>query len=181
MDFFGVAHMFHRRLASAAFCFFATAALADDPWSTLNTYESVTVNATPAAAFAVVSKWEALESWCPAFSKTTIISGGNAVGSVREITLKDGPSFTEELLATDKAELSYKYKIIDSPLPIVDYQSTVRVVSAGGQTSIVWLSSYKRRARENPSPEQGDAAMMNLVGGLYRACLGNARKVAESR
>ena len=168
------------KFAAAALGLVSSVAMADDGWSTLNTYESIAVNASPEQAFAVVSKWDALESWCPAFVKTEIVSGGNDVGSVRAITLKDGPTFTEELLALDKSGLSYKYKIIDSPLPIVEYVSTVRVVSAGGQTSIVWLATYKRRAKDNPTAEQNDAAMMNLVGGLYKACLGNAKKVAEA-
>lgn len=157
----------------------STAAMAESAWNTLNTYESIRVSAPAAKAFAAVARWDALESWCPAFSKTEIVSGGNAVGSVRAITLKDGPTFTEELLALDPTGRSYKYKIIESPLPIVEYVSTVRVYDMGDYSEIVWLASYKRRAQENPTAETDDPAMMNLVGGLYKACLGNAKKVAE--
>jgi len=154
---------------------------AEDGWSRLNIQESVTVAATPARAFAVVSRWDALQSWCPAFASTEIRSGGTAVGSVRAITLANGPTFTEELLALDTKALSYRYRIVESPLPIVDYVSTVKVLEAGGQTHVVWSSSYKRRAKDNPTPEQDDAAMLKLVGGLYKACLANARKVIEGR
>ncbi|MFO1320649.1 MAG: SRPBCC family protein [Burkholderiales bacterium] len=168
------------RLALVALGCVSTGAFAESSWNTLNTYVTVEVNAPAAKAFGVVSKWDALESWCPAFVKTEIVSGGTAVGSVRAITLKDGPTFTEELLSADDS--SYRYKIIESPLPIVEYDSTVRVVALGSDKSaIVWLSSYKRRAKDNPTKESDDAAMMNLVGGLYKACLGNAKKVAEGR
>jgi hypothetical protein len=51
----------------------------------------------------------------------------------------------------------------------------------GDYSEIVWLASYKRRAKDNPTAESDDPAMMNLVGGLYKACLGNAKKVAEGR
>lgn len=166
------------RLALVALACVSTGALAESSWNTLNTYVSVDVDAPAAKAYAVVSKWNALESWCPAFVKTEIVSGGTAVGSVRAITLKDGPTFTEELLAS--GDSSYRYKIIESPLPIVEYDSTVRVVPLGAtKSSIIWLSSYKRRAKDNPTKESDDAAMMNLVGGLYKACLGNAKQVAE--
>lgn len=158
----------------------STGALAESAWNTLNTYETISVKAPASRAWDVVSRWDALESWCPAFVKTEVQSGGNAVGSVRAITLKDGPTFTEELLALD-AGSSYKYRIIDSPLPIVDYVSTVRVLDMGDHSEIVWLASYKRRAKDNPKAEQDDPAMMSLVQGLYRACLGNAKKVAEGR
>ena len=153
----------------------------EDGWPRLNIHESITVQATPEQAFAVVSRWDALQSWCPAFVSTEIRGGGTAVGSVRAVTLNDGPTFTEELLALDPKALSYRYRIIESPLPIVDYTSTVKVLEAGGQTHVVWSSSYKRRAKDNPTPEQDDAAMLKLVGGLYKACLANARKVIAGR
>jgi mxaD protein len=159
----------------------STSAMADSAWNPLNTYESIRVSAPAAKTFATVTRWDALESWCPAFAKTEIVSGGNAVGSVRAVTVKEGPTFTEELLAFDPAGRSYKYKIIESPLPIVEYVSTVRVYDMGDYSEIVWLASYKRRAKDDPTAETDDTAMMNFVGGLYKACLGNAKKVAEGR
>jgi mxaD protein len=160
----------------------AGTAVAEDGWSTLNTYASVTVNAPSARAWAVVSRWDALESWCPAFEKTEIVSGGTAVGSIRAITLVKGPTFTEELLVSEPAKMTYVYKIVESPLPIVEYVSGVRVVSvADGTSDIIWVGSYKRRAKDNPGPDANDEAMMKLVGGLYNACLANAKKVAEAK
>lgn len=167
------------RLALVALGFASSCAMADTPWSTLNSYESVSVDAPAAKAFAVVSKWNALESWCPVFVKTEILGGGNGVGSIRAITIKDGPTFTEELLAADAS--SYKYKIIDSPLPLVDYVSSMRVLSMGpNKSEIVWLSSYKRRAKDGATAENDDAAVMKLIGGVYKACLGNAKRLAEN-
>jgi len=160
----------------------AGTAVAEDGWSTLNTYASVTVNAPPARAWAVVSRWDALESWCPAFEKTEIVSGGTAVGSIRALTVVKGPTFTEELLAVDPSAMTYLYKIVESPLPIVEYVSGVRVVSvAPGTSEIIWVGSYKRRAKDNPGPDANDEAMMKFIGGLYDACLGNAKKVAEAK
>lgn len=171
-----------KTLLAAALAAAAGSALADDAWSTLNTYESVTVNAPPARAWATVNRWDALQSWCPAFEKTEIVSGGTDVGSVRAITLANGPTFTEELLALDGPGMSLRYKIIDSPLPIVEYVSGMRVVSvAKGTSEIIWYSSYKRRAKDNPGPDANDEAMQKLVGGLYKACLANAKKVAEGK
>jgi hypothetical protein len=170
-----------RNISLALLAALPSAVHAEDGWPRLNIHESITVEATPARAFEVVSRWDALQSWCPAFVSTEIRSGGTAVGSVRAIMLNNGPTFTEELLAVDQKALRYRYRIIESPLPIVDYVSTVKVLEAGGKTHVVWSSSYKRRARDKPTPEQNDAAMLSLVGGLYKACLANARKVIEGR
>jgi mxaD protein len=169
-----------RALALAA-TLAAGAAVADNtPWSTLNAYETVSVKRAPDAAWNLVSRWDALESWCPVFEKTEIVSGGTQVGSVRAITLKDGPTFTEELLAVDAARREYTYRIIESPLPIVDYVSTVRVIAMpDGSSEVVWKSSYKRRVQDNPTPEQDDPAVLKLISGVYRACLGNVKAMVE--
>ncbi|MEO8038923.1 MAG: SRPBCC family protein [Betaproteobacteria bacterium] len=167
---------------AAALAAGAGSALADDAWSTLNSYETVTVNAPAERAWETINHWDALQSWCPAFEKTEIVSGGTAVGSIRAITLDKGPTFTEELLAVDPDARTMQYKIVDSPLPIVEYVSGMRVVSLGkDESAIIWYGSYKRRTKDNPGPDANDDAMMKLVGGLYKACLGNAKKVAEAK
>lgn len=149
-------------------------------WETLSTVESVTTKASPASAYAAVAKWDALESWCPAFSKT-VIKSGSGVGSVREITLKDGPSFTEELLWADASTLSYSYKIVESPLPFTDYRSSIKVSPAmDGGSEITWSGTYKRRA-EKPGKDNDDVAVRGIVDGLYRACLGNAKAMLDGK
>ncbi|MBI1394345.1 MAG: hypothetical protein GC151_00070 [Betaproteobacteria bacterium] len=162
----------------------SSTAFADD-WSTLNSWENVEVNAPAITAWAIVSRWDALDSWCPAFVKTEIKSGGTEPGAVRAITLKDGPTFTEQLLSVDKDGTdgySYTYKIVESPLPIVDYVSKVRVIPYGDDKSVIdWQGSYKRRAKDNPTKDNDDAAVMKIVTGLYKACLANAKHMAESR
>jgi mxaD protein len=171
-----------KTLLAAVLAAGAASALADDGWSTLNTHESISVNVPPDRAWATVNQWDALQSWCPAFEKTEIVSGGTGVGSIRAITLANGPTFTEELLAVDTAAKSLRYRIVDSPLPIVEYVSGMKVVSVSeGTSEIIWDGSYKRRAKDNPGPDANDDAMMKLVGGLYKACLGNAKKVAEAK
>jgi hypothetical protein len=160
----------------------AASTLADDGWSTLNTYASVRVNAPAERAWATINRWDALQSWCPAFEKTEIVSGGTDVGSIRALTVVKGPTFTEELLAVDPSAMSLRYKIVESPLPIVEYVSGMRVVSvAEGTSDIIWVGSYKRRAKDNPGPDANDEAMMKFIGGLYNACLGNAKKLAEAK
>ncbi|MCU0868013.1 MAG: SRPBCC family protein [Burkholderiales bacterium] len=173
---------FVKSLSAAAAVAAALAAhpAAAQSWETLGTSQSVVTTASPAKAYAAVAKWEALESWCPAFVKTTIKSGAG-VGSVREITLKDGPSFTEELLWADASALSYSYKIVESPLPLIDYRSSIKVSPAeGGGAEITWSGTYRRRA-EKPGKDNDDTAVRGIVDGLYKACLANAKAMLDGK
>lgn len=165
-------------LAAAVLATAAVSASAQS-WETLYTSESVVTTASPAKAYATVSKWEALESWCPAFVKTEITSG-SGIGSVRAITLKDGPTFTEELLWADASAMSYSYKIVESPLPLIEYRSSVKVSPVDGGSEITWSGSYKRRA-EKPTKDNDDAAVMGIVGGLYKACLGATKAMLDGK
>jgi len=66
-----------------------------------------------------VSDFDSLNKWHPGFASDELVSGGNGkVGAVRKLTIKDGPTFTERLLAFDAAHHSYRYKIIESPLAV---------------------------------------------------------------
>ena len=63
--------------------------------------------------------FDSLNKWHPGFASDELVSGSNdTVGAVRKLTIKDGPSFTERLLAFDAAHHSYRYQIVESPLPV---------------------------------------------------------------
>ena len=60
-----------------------------------------------------------LDEISAACERDEIVKGtNNQAGAVRKLTIKDGPSFTEELLAFDEGTHSYRYRIVESPLPI---------------------------------------------------------------
>ena len=100
--------------------------------SGLTTNKSVEINAAPSAVWNIVKDFDGLNKWHPAFSKDVITKGGNGqVGSVRAVTLKDGPTFTEEMTAYDDAKMMFSYRIIESPLPVDQYKSTLTVAPKG--------------------------------------------------
>src|SRR5580698_4854424 len=87
-------------------------ALADPP-KPLRVVESVEIKASPDKVWAAIKDFDGLNKWHPGFSADEIVSGGNGqVGSVRKLTIKDGPSFTEKLTAYDEAGHSYHYIIV---------------------------------------------------------------------
>ncbi len=156
-------------------------ALADPP-KQLRVVESVEIKAPAAKVWDAIKDFDGLNKWHPGFATDQIVSGGNGqVGSVRKLTIKDGPSFTEKLLAYDEAGHSYRYKIIESPLPIAHYVSRVTVRSAGGgMTKVIWSGTFKRKnTADNPPEAESDAGAVKLVTGVYRAGLDNLKKMLE--
>src|SRR6478672_6010658 len=99
-----------------------------DPPQTLKVVESVEIKAPVDKVWATIKDFDSLNKWHPGFAKDELVKGdNNKPGAVRKLTVKDGPSFTEELLAFDEATHSYRYRITESPLPLRDYVSHISV------------------------------------------------------
>ena len=126
----------------------------------LNVYQTIDIAAPARKVWDTVKNWDNLHGWHPAFASTQLVSGqNNTVGSVRKLTLKDGPSFDEELLVFDDAAMKLRYKIIgEAPLPITNYDSTIQVLATGANKStVVWRSSFV------PKPGAKDNVVMEAV------------------
>ena len=146
--------------------------------SGLTTNKSVEINAAPAAVWNIVKDFDGLNKWHPAFSKDVLTKGANGqVGAARAITLKDGPTFTEELTAYNDAKMMYSYKIIESPLPIDKYTSTMTVTAKGNGSVITWVGNYITKAGSGKT----DADSQGLIDGAYQAGLDNVKKMAEGK
>ncbi len=152
----------------------------------MNVSESVQIDAPPTKVWALVKDWNGLQKWHPAFSNAEIKSGeNNKVGAVRTLTLADGGAkFDEELDGFNNKQRLYKYRIIsDSPLPVVDYSSSIQVKSGKGKNSsvLVWKGKFKRKVADNPPAGQDDASVKKFIIGAYQAGLQNAKKLAEAK
>jgi hypothetical protein len=146
--------------------------------STLNVYQTIDIAAPAGKVWNAVKNWDNLHGWHPAFASTELTGGqNNTVGATRRLTLKDGPSFDEELTAFDERAMRLRYKIIsEAPLPITNYDSTIRVLPTGSNSAtVVWLSSFV----SNPGTK--DDELMKGVAGLYRAGLENLKSIVEGR
>jgi hypothetical protein len=165
----------------AALCLLAPAVAA--PPRTLKVSKTVPILAEPAAVWSRIKDFDGLHLWHPAFAGDEIVQGGdNAVGTVRRLTLKDGPSFTEELLAYNPKAYTLRYRIVESPLPIRDYVSTLKVARGRnkGVTLVTWEGSFRRKAAE-PGPDETDAAVTRLIRGVYETGLGQLKSLSEVR
>ena len=169
-----------KKLVIWALCTLCMASVPATAQSLLNSHQSVDIKASIWKVWDAVKDFDGLNRWHPMFSDDVIKSGANdEVGSVRTITVKDGPSFDEELLSFDALEKKFSYRVIDpAPLPLSDYVSTFQVVEGRrGYTTILWRSSF----RNNSDGKMKDEEVIGFIDGAYRAGLDNLKTMFESQ
>jgi hypothetical protein len=136
--------------------------------------EKVELAAAPSKIWETIKDFSRWQEWHPAFASTAITKGdGTTKGTVRVLTTRDGARFTEELVSYDTASRTYQYRIIDSPLPITDYVSTLEIKQNKTGSSLMWSSNFKVEA--GASEEE----MKKTISGVYRAGLDNLASVLK--
>lgn len=141
---------------------------------TLSVSKEVVVAMTPADLWKKVGDFNAMNAWHPAIASSEIVKGNNnEVGAHRKLTLGDGAVILEELAARDDAGMNLTYIILEGPLPVTDYRSTITVVAEGDSGSkLTWSSTFKAAAGIEPAKAQ------EVIGGVYQAGLDNLAKPA---
>jgi Polyketide cyclase / dehydrase and lipid transport len=146
----------------------------------LNSHETLDVKAPIQDVWDAVKDFDGLHKWHPMFSDAHLKSGANdEVGTIRTLTVKDGPSFDEELLSFNEIDRKFSYKVIDpNPLPIAAYVSTFEVIEGRrGHTTIVWRSSFVN----NSEGKMKDDELIAFINGAYRAGLDNLKTMLENK
>jgi hypothetical protein len=85
--------------------------------------------------------WCAIAEWHPAVKSCTESKEGDA--EFRTLTLADGGKIKEKLL--DKSGTSYRYAIVESPLPVKNYEAQFSVTPDDDdedEINIVWAATY---------------------------------------
>lgn len=123
------------------------------------------VDGAPAAVWERVGDFDALEKWHPAVAKSTVSAPGNKPGTMRVLTPGDGATITERLVAYDAGKHSYTYDILESPLPVQHYRSTLQLSPAGdGRTLMKWSSTFQAKGAPDDKAKQ-------VIQGIYDAGL----------
>lgn len=108
--------------------------------------------------WARVGRFNALHEWHPLIATTQMLDDGKR----RKLTLGDGATLSETLLA--EGAMSYTYRIDESPLPISNYESTISIVEDGAGSRMQWTASFQ--------PEGvSDAEAEELFNGIFQAGL----------
>jgi hypothetical protein len=138
----------------------------------ISVVETVELSATASRIWGAIQDFSTWPSWHPAFASTQMLQGdGHSNGAVRVLVTQDGARFTEERLDFDPAVRSCKYRIIESPAPVVDYVSTIQVLEAATGSTVVWSSRFNVKAGSSESD------VKRLISAVYRAGLDNLASV----
>ena len=88
-----------------------------------------------------IGGFDTFTDWNPRFEKSEI--DGSGVGATRNMFVVGGGNIIERLDAEDAAGRSYTYTLLESPLPIANYQSTIKVVDNGdGSCTVDWSAEF---------------------------------------
>ena len=119
------------------------------------------------AVWEVIRDFNGHEWWHPAIATSQIErrQPADVVGCVRRFALPDGGELRERLLTLSDADMAYSYCLMETPVPLLNYVSHVRVlpVTDGDRAVWVWESRFD-------VPEGREAELAELVGeSIYQA------------
>lgn len=138
------------------------AGLLATPALAIDLSESVDVAASPADTWAVIGDWCSIATWHPVIAECEAYEEDGK--TMRKLTTGDGGVLIEEQTAMDGDAMSFSYAIIESPLPIKDYASTMAVAENGDGATVTWSSSYSANGAS-------DDEALELMTGIYRGGL----------
>jgi mxaD protein len=148
----------------------------------LHVTQSVEINAPAHKVWKAVESFDSLNTWHPAVAKDEIVEGTNdTAGAVRLLTLKDGGTIKEKLLAFEPKAHKFRYQILEGVLPVSDYTSTVTVTSAGkGKSTVTWTGHFRRKdTGDSPADNANDKTATDTITSVYQGGLQNLKKMME--
>ena len=120
------------------------------------------LDVSPNELWQLIGGFGSLPDWVPGISQSELAEGGR----VRHLHDPQGHTFVERLERYDSAAHSYSYSIVESPIPVSNYLSTITVTSInGGKGSRVeWSGVFTPNG-------VGEKEAEGIVHGLYSAGL----------
>lgn len=136
----------------------------------LSVSKEVSINAAPDTVWKMVGGFNELDMWHPVVVNSILNGEGMKAGDIRVLTLGNGAKITEKLVAHSDSKKTYTYAITESPLPVMDYVSTITVSgSEAGKSIVEWKSTFNA----NNAP---DEKAVETIAGVYDAGLNNLVK-----
>ncbi len=133
----------------------------------LEVTREIEVSGSPDTVWAVIGDFGTIAEWHPA---CTASSAETVQGAVqRTIVVGDGARIVERLESQDDAERSYSYSIVEGPLPVEDYLSTLSVAASGDGSAIRWTGKFNAKGAP-------DERAKGVIAGIYDIGLGALQK-----
>ncbi|MFF3277415.1 SRPBCC family protein [Streptomyces chrestomyceticus] len=109
-------------------------------------FASTVIPARATTVWRVVRDFGGLATWQPAVADCvqSDTEAPDRVGCVRTLSMTDGKTVVESLLALDDHTRSLTYGIVSSPYPVHSYRATLRVlpVTTTDETFVSWSVAF---------------------------------------
>lgn len=98
-----------------------------------------------------------VEAWIPMIAASEV--DGEGAGATRVCTTGDGGRLVERLDELDDDAKRLTYRIVDSPLPVQNYRSSMSVLPSGAGALVVWNATFDVAGAE---PAEVEAMMRDV-------------------
>ncbi len=129
-------------------------------------YVSSVINAPAAKVWERVRDFNGMPRWHPAIRESRIENGepSDKVGCVRDFYLQNGDRLREKLLGMSDYDMFCTYCILESPMPLENYNATLRLtpITDGDRTFGEWTAEF------DCAPEVSDDLVSGIGGNVFQ-------------
>ncbi len=156
----------------STFCAAALVALSTTAAPALEVVKAVTIAVPPEKVWDTIGNFCGIGDWHPAVENCEAsMQDGKPV---RKLTLKGGGgTLVETELSRSEEKLSYSYAILDGPLPVAGYISTLAVTPGGAGSRVTWFGVFEAKGAD-------DAKATETIAGIYDAGLAALAEKAKA-
>lgn len=117
-------------------------------------FVSTIVDAPIVQVWSVIRDFNGLAAWTPFVAESRIEQNARAeqIGCVRNFRTKDGARIRERLLALSDYDFSMTYAILESPMAVENYVSTLKLIpiTDGDRSYAEWSAEFDCRPEREP-------------------------------
>src|SRR5262249_45277673 len=132
----------------------------------------------------LVSNFNNVGRWHPDVTSSVLdVGSGKETGSERTVRLRNGMTIRERLIAIASHDHFYTYSVIESPLPMRNHESKIRLVSVSNfQTRVIWTARFEVLERDAKTFGESvkNGVLETGIEGLRQAALGVDRSAQGS-
>lgn len=146
--------------------------LAAAPALALEVREEATIKAPIEQVWKQIAPFCAIGDWHPAVESCNLRKADGK--QERDLSLKGGGVIQERLTGLSAAKHQLRYMVLSGPLPVKNYNSTIRLSAVDAHTTrITWSSRFEAKGAS-------DAEARKTIAGIYTSGFDGLRKRLES-
>jgi hypothetical protein len=108
----------------------------------LNVSISTTINSSADSVWKAISDFQGIDKYIPGIASSAM--EGSGVGALRTLRVEDGGTVVERLESLNEQARTLSYSIVEAPLPVAGYVSTMQIRAiAGDRCELTWSSVFE--------------------------------------